>query len=375
VPASREYLRVRAEARLAYQKALREFRERQSELTEASARVHAEHDQAERAREQTVREFNERLDICRAAYQDAEPDAVESVLERALATATARLTDQLPGLPGLPGTGSARVRYRALTRTAVVDLALPAPGIVPAALSFRPALEGVQGIPRPVSEVRARYEQLTSRLVLRALYTLLAVDTAGVLYGVVLNGRVGTPEPESPCLVSVDARYEELVAGSLLPADHPEAVDRLRALTGAHSDDLYAQHPVKPRTLLPTSSSAPAPEELSQGEFASLSAELFERMGTTGWSPRLLGRDGLLALADEQVICVARRPHMISADAVRSAIEAAGEEDRPRCVWATTGGFHEDAEDLAEEHPELRLIDGVELRDLIRTQLGSELGG
>ena len=38
--------------------------------------------------------------------------AVESVLERALAAATARLTE-LPGLPGLPG--SARIRYRPLT--------------------------------------------------------------------------------------------------------------------------------------------------------------------------------------------------------------------------------------------------------------------
>ncbi|WP_037576263.1 restriction endonuclease [Phaeacidiphilus oryzae] len=375
-PASREYLRIRAEARLAYQKALREFRERQSELAEASARVHAEHEQAERAREHAVREFNQRLDVCREAYEDAQPQAVESVLERALATATARLTDQLPGLPGLPGTGSARVRYRSLTRTAVVDLALPAPGIVPAALSFRPALEGVEGIQRPPAEVRARYEQLTARLVLRALYALLAVDTGGVLYGIVLNGRVGTPDPESRCLVSVDARYEELVGGdALLPLHHAEAVERLRALSGAHSDDPYAQHPVQPRAQLPMTDAPPAPEQLSQGEFAALAAELFDRMGSTGWSPRLLGRDGLLALADEEVVCVARRPQVISADAVRSALEAAEEEGRPRCVWATTGRFHPDAEALAEERPELRLIDGVELRDLIRTQLGAELGG
>jgi restriction system protein len=369
------YQRQLAEARLAYQKALREYREGEEQQREEAERARAEHEREEQARERAVAEFNAALDASRAAYEDAEPAAVESVLERALAAATGRLTE-LPGQAGLPGT--ARVHYRALTRTAVIDLALPAPGIVPAALSFRPAEEGVEGVPRPEAEVRARYLQLIARLVLRALYAALAADSAGILYGIVLNGRMGTAGPESPCLLSVDARYEELAAEPLLPEGHAEAVERLRALDGSFSPDPYGQRPVAP--LATVGGPVPTPQELSPGEFGALTAELAEHLGLTGWTPRLTGRDGLLGTARDAsgegvVVCAARRPPVIGADAVRNAVEVAEEERLTRCFWITTGAFHADALGWARSHPGVRLIDGQELREIVRSRIGPELGG
>jgi restriction system protein len=369
------YQRQLAEARLAYQKALREHRQRELALQEEAERLREEHEQEERARQRTVTEFNAALDASRRDYEDGRPAAVESVVERALAAATGRLSE-LPGLPGLPGT--ARVRFRPLTRTALIDLALPAPGIVPAALTFRAAEEGVEGVPRPAAEVRARYQQLIARLALRALHAALAADSGGLLYGIVLNGRVGTAGPESPCLFSVDARYEDLIAAPLLPSGHAEAVERLRALPGRFSPDPYQQQPVAP--LAGESGELPTAEELSPGEFAALVAELTEHLGLTGWEPRLTGRDGLLGVARDArgrgvVLCAARRPPVIGAEAVHNAAEVAEEEGLDQCIWITTGAYHAEALGAARNRPGMRLIDGQELRDLIRTRLGPELGG
>ncbi|WP_370146171.1 restriction endonuclease [Streptacidiphilus sp. EB129] len=362
-----------ATARLLHQRALREYRDQEKELREQAEAARLEHERGEQERARSVREFNERLQGYHLAYQEGQPAAVESVLERALAAA-----GRLPGLE-VP----ARVCYRALTRTAVVDLVLPGPGVVPPALAFRIGASGdVEQVPRPAEECRARYLQLVARLVLRALDALLAADTESHLDGIVVNGSVVSSEAGETCLVSVDARREHLFADSLLPPAHGEAVARLRALPGAVSEDPVALVPVVPVAI--GRAGPPAPEELSPGEFAALVAELFERMGMEDWDPRLNGRDGILVMARgdgrefpdaPHVVVVARRPSVVRAQAVRDVAEVVAEEEADAGVWATTGSFAPDAVIAAASLPELRLIDGGELRALIRAHLGAELGG
>ena len=367
------YQQELAAARLKHQRALREYRNHEQELRRDAEQARLAHEQEEQQRARSVREYNDRLRNYRAAYVEGEPAAVESVLERALAAA-----GRLPGLE-VP----ARVSYRALTRTAVVDLVLPSPAVVPAALEFRVVQDGgVEPVPRPRPESQARYLQLVARLVLRALDAILAADTESQLDGIVLNGRAVTAEAGETCVVSVDARRGDLYARTLLPQAHGEAVERLRDLPCVLTDDPYTPTPVVPYAA--ACAAAPAPEDLSPGEFAALVADLFEHLGLDEWELRLQGRDGLLALGhgdgrrlDEvpYVVCAARRPLVVGAEVVRNVAEVVEEEAAERGIWATTGSFHPDAVIAAASLPELRLIDGGELRALIRAHLGTELGG
>ena len=370
---SGEYQQQLASARLRHQRALREYRDHEKELRGLAEQARLVHEQEEQQRARSVREYNERLRNYRAAYEEGEPAAVESVLERALAAA-----GRLPGLE-VP----ARVSYRALTRTAVVDLVLPSPAVVPAALEFRVVADGgVEPVPRPRQETRARYLQLVARLVLRALDALLAADTESQLDGIVVNGRAVTAEAGEICVVSVDARRGDLYASTLLPTAHGDAVERLRELPCVLSEDPEIPSPVVPYAA--ACAAAPAPEELSPGEFAALIAELFEHLGLDEWELRLRGRDGLLALGRgdgrqlaevSYVVCAARRPLVVGAEVVRNVAEAVDEEAAERGIWATTGSFHPDAVIAAASLPQLRLIDGGELRALVRAHLGAELGG
>jgi restriction system protein len=367
------YQQQLAAARLKHQRALREYRDHEKELRgqAEAARLAHEHEEQQRAR--SVREYNDRLLGYRQAYEAGEPAAVESVLERALAAA-----GRLPGLE-VP----ARVSYRELTRTAVVDLVLPSVSVVPSALEFRVVANGgVEPVPRPRQECRGRYLQLVARLVLRALDAILAADTESRLDGIVVNGRAVTAEAGETCMVSVDARRGDLYASSLLPAAHDQAVQRLRELPCALSEDPFGPEPVTPFAV--GCAGPPAPEELSTGEFSSLIAELFEHLGLDEWEPRLQGKDGLLALGHGDgrgfpdvpyVVCAVRRPLVVGAAVVRHVAEVVEEEAAERGIWATTGSFHPDAVIAAASLPELRLIDGGELRALIRAHLGAELGG
>ncbi|MEY9968661.1 restriction system protein [Streptacidiphilus sp. MAP12-16] len=362
-----------AAARLRHQRALREYRDQEKELRAQAEQARLAHEREEQQRARSVREYNERLEGYRKAYEEGRPAAVESVLERALAAA-----GRLPGLE-VP----ARVSYRALTRTAVVDLVLPGPSVVPPALEFRVSVDGgVEAVPRPERECRARYLQLVARLALRALDALLAADTESRLDGIVLNGRAVTAEAGESCLVSVDARRADLFASSLLPSGNGEALERLRALPCVLTQDPFGPAPVTAFAI--GRSGPPAPEELSPGEFAAMIAELFEQMGMEDWEPRLRGRDGLLVLAQgdgrefaatRHVVCVARRPSVLRADAVRDVAEVVVEEQATGAIWATTGSFDVDAVLAAASRPEVRLIDGGELRALVRAHLGAELGG
>ena len=367
------YQQQLADARLRHQRALREYRDHEKALRRQAEEVRLAHESEEQQRARSVREYNDRLLSYRQAYQQGEPAAVESVLERALAAA-----GRLPGLE-VP----ARVSYRALTRTAVVDLVLPSAAVVPQALEFRVVANGgVEPVPRPEQECRARYLQLVARLVLRALDAILAADTESQLDGVVVNGRAVTAEAGETCLVSVDARRGDLYASSLLPTAHDEALERLRELPCVLTDDPVGPAPVTPFAV--GSPGPPAPEELSTGEFTALIAELFEHLGLDEWEPRLQGKDGLLAIGQgdgrvlpgvAHVVCAVRRPLVVGAAVVRHVAEVVEEEAAERGIWATTGSFHPDAVIAAASLPQLRLIDGGELRALIRAHLGAELGG
>ncbi|WP_152648407.1 restriction endonuclease [Streptacidiphilus anmyonensis] len=370
------YQQKLASARLAHQRALREYREQERTLRDRAEEVRLAYEREERERADAVRAYNERLVEYRHAYEDGEPVAVESVMERALAAA-----GRLPGLE-VP----ARVGYRPLTRTAVIDLVLPGVGVVPPALAFRlspdDAEGGIEPVPRPREECVERYLLLVARLALRALDAVVAADTESHLDGVVLNGRVVTAEAGETTLLSVDARRTDLYARTLLPTEHADATARLRELPCRITADPYAPAPVVPFGV--SSRTAPLPEELSPGEFAGLASELFAAMGLPDWDARLVGRDGLLAIAHgdgagfadhPHIVCLARRPAVVGEEAVRNVAEVMEEEQAEAGIWATTGSFHPQAVLAAAEHAGLRLIDGGELRALIREHLGAELGG
>ncbi|MGW6914100.1 restriction endonuclease [Kitasatospora sp. NPDC054939] len=387
------YQRELAAARLAHQRALREWRTRQEEAgSSGAAETRRAHERAEQARARAVREYNDSLEECRRAYRQAEPAAVESLLERALA-ASETATQDLPT--------PCRAVFRPLTRTAVLDLDLPPLDLVPSLSGFRLAPDGEPlPVPRPPADRATDYLRLVARLALRALQAADAVDTEEILAGVVLNGWLRPAGGTQPlCLVSVDADRDALARTRLLPpaapyeerdgdgiyadAEQDEALVRLRQLGAAVTPDPYATATVEPAAAAgPT---VPAPADLSANEFTQLVRELLTRGGLAQWSVRLRGPAGLVAtgegadgsaLPGRWVVWASRAEEPVAEEEIRTLAEAVREEAADRGLRLTTGRFSDGALDLTAEegHRHIHLIDGDGVRELARTHLGLPLG-
>ncbi|MFJ9460089.1 restriction endonuclease [Kitasatospora sp. NPDC101447] len=386
------YQRELAGARLAHQRALREWRTRRAEAgSPAADESRRAHEAAEEARARAVREYNESLEECRRAYRLAEPAAVESLLERALAAAETA-TQDLPA--------ACRAVFRPLTRTAVLDLDLPPLDLVPSLAGYRLAPDGdIVPVPRPPADRATDYLRLVARLALRALQAADAVDTDEILAGVVLNGWLREPGAAEPlCLVSVDADRDALARTRLLPPETPyeerddegvyadaeqdEALVRLRQLGAAVTPDPYDRAGVRPAAR--AGATVPAASDLSANEFAQLVRDLLTRGGIAQWSVRLRGPAGLVAtgegapgsaLPGRWVVWASRGPEPVAAEELVTLAEAVDEESAERGLRLTTGGFSDEALDLAAEdgHRHIHLVDGDGVRELARTHLGLPL--
>ncbi|MET9402906.1 restriction endonuclease [Kitasatospora sp. NPDC002965] len=386
------YQRELAQARLTHQRTLREWRTRRAESgSPALDGQRRAHEESEQARARAVREYNESLEECRRAYRLAEPAAVESLLERALASAETA-TQDLPA--------PCRAVYRPLTRTAVLDLDLPSLDVAPSLAGYRLGADGeILPVPRPPADRAADYLRLVARLALRALQAADAVDTDEILAGVVLNGWLrepGTAEPH--CLLSVDADRDALARTRLLPpadpdeepdgegvyadAEQDEALVRLRRLGAAVTPDPYARVVVEPAAL--AAAAVPAAPDLSGNEFAQLVRELLTRGGLAQWSVRLRGRAGLVAtgegpagsaLPGRWVVWASRSADAVGEEEIRTLAEAVREESAERGLRLTTGRFTDGALDLTGEdgHRHIHLVDGEGVRELARTHLGLPL--
>ncbi|MFJ9845742.1 restriction endonuclease [Kitasatospora sp. NPDC101155] len=386
------YQRELAQARLTHQRALREWRTRRAEAGRPAAdESRRAHEATEEARARAVREYNESLEECRRAYRLAEPAAVESLLERALAAAETA-TQDLPA--------PCRAVFRPLTRTAVLDLDLPPLDLVPSLTGYRLAPDGdIVPVPRPPADRATDYLRLVARLALRALQAADAVDTDEILAGVVLNGWLREPGSAEPlCLLSVDADRDALARTRLLPPETPyeerddegvyadaeqdEALVRLRQLDAAVTPDPYARAVVEPAAQ--AGAAVPAALDLSANEFAQLVRDLLIRGGLAEWSVRLRGPAGLVAtgegapgssLPGRWVVWASRGAAPVTAEQIETLAEAVTEESAERGLRLTTGRFADDALDLTaeESHRHIHLIDGDGVRELARTHLGLPL--
>ncbi|MFJ9777671.1 restriction endonuclease [Kitasatospora sp. NPDC101157] len=386
------YQRELAQARLAHQRALREWRTRRAEAgSPAADESRRAHEAAEEARARAVREYNESLEECRRAYRLAEPAAVESLLERALAAAETATQDL---------SAPCRAVFRPLTRTAVLDLDLPPLDLVPSLTGYRLAPDGdIVPVPRPPADRATDYLRLVARLALRSLQAADAVDTDEILAGVVLNGWLREPGAAEPlCLLSVDADRDALARTRLLPPETPyedrddegvyadaeqdEALVRLRQLGAAVTPDPYARTVVQPAAQ--AGATVPAAPDLSANEFAELVRDLLTRGGLAAWSVRLRGPAGLVAtgegapgsaLPGRWVVWASRDTAPVGVEQIETLAEAVREESAERGLRLTTGRFAEEALDLTAEegHRHIHLIDGDGVRELARTHLGLPL--
>ncbi|MFD0569982.1 restriction endonuclease [Kitasatospora gansuensis] len=308
-----------------------------------------------------------------------------------------------------------RAVFRPLTRTAVLDLDLPALEVVPSLAGYRLGADGeVEPVPRPTADRAADYLRLAARLALRALQAADAVDTEDILTGVVLNGWLRSPDTPSAdpvCLLSVDADRDALARTRLLPpeseataagspedgpergkgvyadAEQDEALLRLRELAAVVTPDPYGVVPVEPSAE--AGRTVPSAADLSANEFVHLVRELLTRGGLTEWSVRLRGPSGLVATGAGEPgsalpgrwVVWASRPgeaggpgDQVEDVELRTLAEAVREEGADRGLRLTTGRFSERALDLAGELTQIHLVDGDGVRELTATHLGLRLG-
>lgn len=348
-----------------------------------------QHAWREGERKQRVDQHNAHVDALLQAFRRGEQEAVERCLRLALEAA--------PVPDGVPR--DTEVGYRPDSRQVLVVRELPDTEVIPTEAAFRyvKVRDVIESTPRKPSDVRQRYADLIAQLALLALRDTFAATPAQLVSEVTVNCHLsttdrGTGQAIRPCLLTVSAsrdKFDELVLDKLEPR---ECLRHLNALMSPHPYDV---EPVKPifdpdltrfrlvdayavaagldsRTVL---------VEQTPNEFEHLVRELFEAMGMKSWVTQASRDDGLDAIAVNPdpvmgglaVIQAKRYVKSVPVEAVRALWGTMEDKKAGTGIMVTTSYYGKAAHDFAHRNERLRLIEGPELKHLIKEHLDRDV--
>ncbi len=285
------------------------------------------------------------------------------------------------------------------TEQVLVQLSLPPRGIVPEDKAYRyverPDEERV--LARPAREIVEIYRDVVSQVVVLALRNVLAADEK--LQRVGVNGHVRAIDPatgewEYPCLISVDSMREDFPREEALRnVDAATCLKRLRAIISQHPYDLEAW-PVLDFDLTKYKfvqgldavaglDSRPNLLKMSPTNFEHLVRQLFEAQGAEGWTTTQSNDDGVDAV-------ILNRSNLVGGLAIVQAErykpgnvlgpshyrELAGTMEEKKAgggVLITTSRFTAGCEQTAREHGRMQLIDGAQLKWMVKEYLGKDV--
>lgn len=348
-----------------------------------------EHDATEQTRAEAVEQHNSRVDALQLGVDGAVPASVEECFE-VLLEAT-----QLP--VDLPI--DVEVAYQPDPQRLLIDRKLPGIEVIPTEREYRyvQARDDIVSAARPVKELRQRYADLLGQLVLLTMRDAFAVQPASLVDEVAINGLVAgrnkaTGQPEDQCLISVSATREQFEQLVLTELDPVECLRFLNAIVSPHPWDL---EPVRPifdpdlsRYKLDASvdvasslDSRPVLLDMTPYDFERLVRQLFEAMGMQSWNTQASKDDGIDAVAintdpvmgGECVIQAKRYRDVVGIDAIRALAGVMEDMHASRGVLVTTSWFGKASKDFALRHRRMQLIDGPELKYLIKEHLGKDV--
>lgn len=358
---------------------------RKTELEDARLRHTREQDR----RREAAEAHNSRIDDQRRRFAAGDQEAVERCLSTTLSQRA------LPS--GVPS--AVEIGFRLPTKQILVLRKLPDTNVVPTELSSRyiKSRDAIEGTIRKTAEVRQRYADLIAQLALLTLHDVFTATSPEQVMEVTVNGQLDTTDRATGqqvqrCLVTVSATREEF-QGLVLDKLKPQ--ECLRHLNALISPNPYDVEPVRPlfepdlsrfrlidahevaagldaRTVL---------AQLTPTEFEHLIRELFEHMGMQSWVTQASRDDGVDAVAVNPdpvmgglcVIQAKRYIDVVPADAVRALWGSMEDKKAGTGVLVTSSYFGKTTHEFAHRNERVRLIEGPQLKHLIREYLGKDV--
>ncbi len=363
----------------------------EKEELERQRRVGAARREHRSRTEQARREVaghNRSVETLRRGVRDRDKTAVEDLLAKAL--------DTVPVPAGFPH--RTEVIVNSASEQVVVRAELPARDVVPSvrACSYVAKHDEQRTSQRPAKDVAAIYRSVVSQVALLCVRDVFAADLA--VRSVAFNGHLPVVSPamgerEYPCLLSVEVAREDFPTDDKLRAVTPEACLRhLRAVVSPHPYEVEPVEPILDFDLskyrfvegldaVSTLDSRPDLMQMSYTGFEHLVRQLFEAQGAEGWTTERSGDDGVDAV-------IARRTPLFGGLSIVQAKqysqpiglshlrELAGAMEEKKAGWGvlvTTSRFTSGCATKAREHGRMELIDGQQLRYLIKEHLGKDV--
>ncbi|MBE1576069.1 restriction endonuclease [Amycolatopsis roodepoortensis] len=377
------------QARLRFEQEQAAHLQREAHRAAQLEQLRQQHAQREGERKRHVDQHNVEIDALRQAFRQGDRETVERCLRLALEAAP--LPDGVPR--------EVEVGYRKDSRQVLIVREMPNTDVIPTEVAFRyvKVRDVIESTPRKPAEVRQRYADLIAQLALLALRDTFTATSAQQVSEVTVNCHLSTTDRATgkairPCLLTVSAtrdKFDELVLDKLEPRD---CLRHLNALMSPHPYDV---EPIKPifdpdltRFRLVDAHSVAAGldsrtvlVEQTPNEFEHLVRELFEAMGMKSWVTQASRDDGLDAIAVNPdpvmgglaVIQAKRYFKSVPVEAVRALWGTMEDKKAGTGILVTTSYFGKAGHDFAHRNERLRLIEGPELKHLIKEFLDRDV--
>ncbi|QBS43926.1 restriction endonuclease [Nocardia sp. CS682] len=343
------------------------------------------HQAEEQGRAEVAAEHNARVEELRQGVEARDPALIAEVFE--LFLEASQLPTELPI--------DADVAYQPEARRLLVVRRLPGIDVVPAEREFRyvRTRDEIVPTPRPAKEVRQMYTDLLAQLVLLTMRDAFAVQPTTLVCEVAVNAQVAgtdkaTGRPTDLCLISVSATRDQFSGFILTELSPVDCLRHLNALVSPHPWDLEPIRPIFDPDLSRYKfidavdvaaglDARPVLLDLRPAEFEHLVRELFEAMGMESWVTQASRDDGVDGVAINKdpimggvcVIQAKRYSRVVEVDAVRALAGVMDDLRASRGVLVTTSWFGKASKDFAERHGRIQLIEGDELKFLLKQHL------
>ena len=372
-------------ARQRYEQEVAAHQQREQQRVAEVQRLQQQHEHQEGERLRHAAEHNEGIAGLERDFRAGAQESVERCLELCLES------EELPA--GVPA--DVEVGYRPDARQVLVLRELPDTGIIPAESAFKyvKSRDAIESSARKPAEIRNSYADLIAQLALLTLHDVFRVTTDEQVTEVTVNCRLATTDTATgqaihPCLLTVGAKradFAELVLDNL---DAQRCLKRLNALMSPHPYDAEAVKPIFDPDLdrfrtIDAHDAASALDsrvvlvEQSPTEFEHLVRQLFEAMGMKSWVTQASRDDGVDAVAVNEdpimgglaVIQAKRYKNVVPADASRALWGVMEDKKAGTGVLVATSYFGKATHDFAARNERIRLIEGPELKHLLKEHL------
>jgi restriction system protein len=387
--ASKQHQQLVQQRQADFQHACGVHAQKEQARQQALAEAHRSHEDRAQAHRVQAARTNAEVDRLEQAFAARQPEAIEDYFE--LVIESSPVPDDVPV--------DVEVAYQADARRLYVIRELPTVDIVPEVQEYKyvRTRDEIDAKPRSVKEIRHQYADLVAQLVLLTMRDAFDVRPRDLVNEVAVNGHVSTRnkatgQPERPCLVSVTATREQFDQLVLTELNATECLRHLNALVSPHPHDMEAVRPIFDPDLskyrfideVDIASGLDGRQvlvELKPGEFEHLVRQLFEAMGMKSWVTQASRDDGLDAVAVNEdpimgglcVIQAKRYRKIVPVESVRALAGTMDDKRAGRGVMVTTSWFGKSSHDFAARHGRIQLIEGPQLKHLLKEHLDKDV--